>query len=129
MPENIPDECDSVDIVCYHRISREGCHSNWNGVGECPDRFPMKVKKETSKNIVVPLWPSYGFWGFCRDEIRRGLIFRYWFTLPAMWYHEQKFRREMVESLNDFNAIPTECKSGGIDYEYRNRRTIGDKNE
>jgi hypothetical protein len=51
---------------------------------------------------VVPLWPSRGFWGFCRYEIRKGLMIRYWIKLPAMWREEQAFRREFTEALNKY---------------------------
>ena len=57
-----------------------------------------------SEHVFIPLWPSHGFWGFCRDEIRRGLMFRYWHRLPAMWRDEQSFRKEMIECLNDCNV-------------------------
>jgi len=55
------------------------------------------------QDLVVPLWPSRGFWGFCRYEIRKGLMLRYWITLPAMWRREQRFRRELTDCLNGHN--------------------------
>jgi len=51
--------------------------------------------------VVVPLWPSRGFWDFCRCEIRKGLMIRYVITLPAMWRREQAFRREITACLNN----------------------------
>ena len=58
----------------------------------------------TLRADVVPLWPSRGFWGFCRSEIRKGLLVRYWITLSAMWRREQQFRRELTDCLNEPNA-------------------------
>jgi len=59
---------------------------------------------DTVDPFVVPLWPSLRFWGFCLYEIRSGLMFRYWITLPARWRREQAFRRELTECLNGHNA-------------------------
>ena len=47
--------------------------------------------------MILPLWPSKGFWGFCMYEIRSGLMFRYWITLPKRYKAELEFRREMDE--------------------------------
>jgi len=59
----------------------------------------------TVQDLVVPLWPSRCFWGFCRHEIRKGLMFRYWITLPAIWQRELQFRRELTECLNGHNDL------------------------
>ena len=58
-----------------------------------------KAAKTYSPAPIAPLWPSHGFWGFCRYEIRRGLMLRYWITLPAMWRREQAFRRDLADCL------------------------------
>jgi hypothetical protein len=41
MPETLPDQCDDGKTVCYRRVSPEGCFSDWNGKGDCPDRLPI----------------------------------------------------------------------------------------
>ena len=53
--------------------------------------------------LFVPRWPSRGFCDFCRYQIRKGLMLRYWITLPTMWRREQQFRRELTDCLNGHN--------------------------
>ena len=53
---------------------------------------------------IVMLWPSKGFIGYCRWQISKGLMFRYWITLPAMYRREMAWRRELTETLNEHNT-------------------------
>ena len=62
---------------------------------------------DTLDSLVVPLWPTRGFWSFCMDEIRRGLLLRYWITLPSRWRRELQFRRDLTDCLNGHNDMLT----------------------
>lgn len=62
----------------------------------------MIANDDRPRPRLIPFWPSRGFWGYCRYQIRDGLESRYWPTLPWMWHRELRFRREVVECLEKF---------------------------
>ena len=57
-------------------------------------------KPHESHEYVKPLWPSKGFWSYVRYEIRKGLMFRYWYRLPAMYKKELEFREDLENCIN-----------------------------
>ena len=50
MPD-IPDQCDDGKTFCHHRASPAGCHSSWNGEGQCPDRKPFNSADFAYKDV------------------------------------------------------------------------------
>jgi len=65
----------------------------------------IKFIHDEHGNELLPIWNSNSFLEHCAYQIRKGLMFRYWITLPWMWHKEKKMRRDLIAALNYIQEV------------------------
>ena len=49
-----------------------------------------------------PIYDNNNFFHFCSNEVRKGLQFRFWITLPWRYRQELRFRKEFEATLDKY---------------------------